>query len=59
MSGYVIPKTDLKDCVNKPLTDLGIKEGSAIGVSVDDEWTYFFVDGELEASMAFESLPNS
>lgn len=58
MSGYVIPKADLDKCLTKRLPDLGLKRGSAIGVSVGDEWTYFFVKGDLEANMVFESLPN-
>lgn len=59
MTGFVIPETDLEDCVTSPLTDLGIDEGSSIGISVGDDWTYFFVDGSLEASVAVEPLPNS
>lgn len=59
MSGSVIPKTDLTDCLDRPLTDIGIREGSAIGVSVGDNWTYFFLDGESEGGAAFDSLPKS
>ena len=59
MTGFVIPETDLKDCVASPLTDLGINEGSSIGISVGDDWTYFFVDGSLEVSAAIETLSTS
>jgi molybdopterin/thiamine biosynthesis adenylyltransferase len=39
----VVPWEDLRHCRDLPLSQLGFQAGFAIGVSVHDQWTYFFV----------------
>ena len=39
----VIPAADLLACLDKPLSELGIGPGAAVGMSLDDDWTYFLL----------------
>jgi len=42
----VIPGSDLQQCLEVPLPQLGLENGTAIGLSQADDWTYFFIPGE-------------
>jgi len=39
----VIPEEDLRACLDVPLARMGLPPGGAIGIALDDQWTYFFV----------------
>jgi hypothetical protein len=42
----VIPGSDLQQCLDLPLPQLGLENGTAVGLSQADDWTYFFLPGE-------------
>lgn len=58
MTGSMITKSDLPDCLGRPLAELGIKDGSLVGLSLDGEWTYFFGGGELDAIAGSDAVTN-
>lgn len=39
----VLPSDDFQHCRDLPLSHLGLEPGAAVGISVDDQWTCFFV----------------
>ncbi len=42
----ILPAKDVHVCWEKPLTELGLAPGEALGVSGGDGWTYFFLPGK-------------
>ena len=42
----VVPADDLADVWETPLEQLGLEDGAAVGMSEEDDWTYFFFDNE-------------
>jgi hypothetical protein len=42
----VIPGADLEKSLHLPLSDLDLKNGAAVGLSQEDDWTYFFLPGD-------------
>ena len=48
----VLPAADLRDCWDRPLADLGIQPGAALGFAEADDWTYvFFAEAEEEQAI--------
>jgi hypothetical protein len=39
----VLPQEDLAACMDRPLSELGLAPGGAVGVAGGDTWTYFLV----------------
>ena len=48
----VLPGKDVEACWEKPLPELGLEPGEALGVSSGDGWTYFFLPGEPGLELA-------
>ena len=42
----ILPWKDVEACWEKPLPELGLEPGEALGVSKGDGWSYFFLAGE-------------
>jgi molybdopterin/thiamine biosynthesis adenylyltransferase len=42
----VIPAADLRACWDRPLSALGLGPGAALGLSTNEEWTYFLLAGD-------------
>jgi hypothetical protein len=42
----VIPPDDLQACWDRPLSALGVMPGGAVGLALEDDWTWFVCDGE-------------
>lgn len=41
----VLPADDLRACWEVPLASLGLGPGAAVGMSMEEDWTYFFAAG--------------
>ena len=48
----ILPWKDVEACWKKPLPELGLEPGEALGVSSGDGWTYFFLPGEPGLELA-------
>ena len=42
----ILPAHDLESCWERPLPQLGLEAGEAVGLSRGEGWTYFFLPGE-------------
>ena len=42
-----IPTADLHACWEQKLAELNVRDGEAVGMSVNDDWTYFFFEESL------------
>ena len=48
----ILPWKDVEACWEKPLPELGLEPGEALGVSSGDGWTYFFLPGQPGLELA-------
>ena len=42
----ILPEQDLASCWERPLPELGLGAGEAVGLSGGEGWTYFFLGGQ-------------
>ena len=48
----VLPAADVESCRDRPLRELGLSAGAAIGISRGDDWTYYFLGDGYQALAA-------